>query len=224
MTLGYSSFRAVQPQSGIKAYEWEELSGWDLPEKRKKLEIAEVLWPTSAKGHDLLRRARIAKDLYEEALEDYLSLKPKQEPQDGWLKFLQYDETLKLMLRSIGTFLRRNAELEEDMSPIIRSCLRYCPDQFRFTWGITFVALEGVYLAGLLEAQDIVQDVSTYLQEQGGITSNKTYVEDFFRELRRPSYAQFSTWYDDLRPRYRTGCGRCLRWRCCRGACRRSMS
>lgn len=64
---------------GVHLYEWEELSAWDLPESKKCLKLAEVLWPALAEGHDLLRRANTTKDLYEKALEEYLKAEPTQE-------------------------------------------------------------------------------------------------------------------------------------------------
>ena len=184
-------------QAGLELYDWQGLTSWEPDRDLANKKIFEVLWPAEGDVQQVEIRAKEALRLYEEALTTFLELEkePRSDPKKIMPAFLQFDETLKLILRSVGRWLRNHKGDESRLYHIIERLREHRPDQFRFTWGLTFVALEAVFIGQLSNAPQVARRVAEYLGHQRTDDEQRKYVCDFERELRRPSYAKLNHWY-----------------------------
>jgi len=182
-------------KAGFPVYLWKELSGWEITEKRSKREVIEILWLAESNVGELASRAEVMGRLYEQAMQAFLKNERSPDQKEAMKSFLQYDETLKLALRSIGSYLRSHPGAEDVIGPVIERYLNYNPGQFRFTWGTTFVALEAVFRGSHSQADNFAQRVAKYLDSQQ-LVANAPYVEDFYRKLQKQTYSEFRQWYD----------------------------
>jgi len=193
--INHTAITAAENQAQVPCYEWQGLSAYELKEDKP---LGEILWPISEDSADLLVKAEKSLKLYEAVFDDFLRKEANSGPKDPPSALLQYEETLKLMLRSIGRKLRAGGGRKEELEQFVSDLLKYRPDQFRFTWGITFVALEAVFLADCLDGQHYVQSVKEYLMEQRHHSVNQPYVKDFEKELNLLTYKHFSEWFHSI--------------------------
>lgn len=180
---------------GGEVYEWKELTAWELEPEKARLEIDEVLWPIEVNQQVLKQRAECAIDLYESSLRKFLQQEPDADPRKIMPSFLHYDETLKLMLRSVGASLRSNGDSEAVLGPIIEGFLAYKLEHFRFTWGVIFVALEAAFIGQHSCAREFAASVADILNQKYQDVRQRSYVDDFIRETKRPTYASFGEWF-----------------------------
>ncbi|MBI3799287.1 MAG: hypothetical protein HY268_20270 [Deltaproteobacteria bacterium] len=190
-----TAIKVAESEANLFCYEWEEISGWELPENSRGMHLGEVLWPISEDSAELLVRAEKSFKLYDGAFADFLRKEADVGLKDALPKLLQYEETLKLMLRSIGKKLHADAGKKEELEQFVSRMLKYRPDQFRLTWGVTFVALEAVFLAGCLDAHHYARCVKEYLGKQSNNLENVRFVKDFEEELKLSTYKRFSEWW-----------------------------
>lgn len=182
---------------GVEIYKWKELAAWELEPEKVKLEIDEVLWPIEVNQVVLKQRAEGAIDLYESSLGKFLQQEPNADPRKIIPSFLHYDETLKLMLRSVGASLRSNGDGETVLGPIIEGLLAYKLEHFRFTWGVIFVALEAAFIGQHSRAREFAAGVADILNQKYQDVTQRNYVDDFRREIKRPTYAPFGEWFTE---------------------------
>lgn len=183
-------------KAGFPTYLWKELSGWEITEKRSKREVIEILWLAESNVYELIFRVEAIGRLYEQAIQAFLKNEQSLDQKEAMKGFLQYDETLKLALRSMGSDLRSHPEAEGAIGPVIERYLNYNPNQFRFTWGTTFVALEAAFRGRHSQADNFAQRVAKYLDSRQSVAADDPYVEDFRRELQKQTYSEFRQWYD----------------------------
>lgn len=183
-------------KAGFPVYLWKELSGWEITEKRSKREVIEILWLAKSNIDELISRAEATGRLYEQAIQAFLKNEQSLDQKEAMKGFLQYDETLKLALRSMGSYLRSHPEAEGAIGPVIERYLNHSPNQFRFTWGTTFVALEAAFRGNHSQANNFAQRVAEYLDRRRTVTADAPCVEDFHRELQKQTYSEFRQWYE----------------------------
>jgi hypothetical protein len=189
------------PESSLPlnfSFTWNELSQSFLRENPEQ-PLRELFWPTYGDPNGYLKRLQRVHHIYDTALEQWGSdmkqyLTPNRNGQHevSVKKYMQYEETLKLSIRSAGKFAAdssRTKSEKDELFKYIETFINYRPDFIPYTWGLCFAALWACFAANL--NLGIIFDAAYNFLN---VSDGKGLV-DFKKELReKTTYRPFRDW------------------------------
>jgi hypothetical protein len=188
------SLKEPAEKAGIPFYGWTGLSGWNLPEGNCSREIIELAWVAASSTKDIEDRSRRISALYKEVL---LADSRSDNSTNVDTCYLNYEETLKLMLRSVALHLREHPGDSEELERMIADYVCFDRGPFKFIWGVNFVALEAAWLSRHPRRKALAQELSARLEKKKSHSEERAYVDNFNGEMRHPTYSCFRKWYEE---------------------------
>ncbi|HIJ74565.1 MAG TPA: hypothetical protein HPP83_10735 [Candidatus Hydrogenedentes bacterium] len=177
-------------------YPWRGLAEWD--NLRPKQNLLEILWPLDMEEGTFAARFDQVAELYRKELEHHLEVSGNPPSRKSMRRIMQYEETLKLHLRTAGVFLQRCPDRRKCILPLIERYLAYRPNTCHYTWGLTFVALESLFRSGDHACDKHFRKALKFLNSP--VQDGRERIHDFREELKRPTYESFRKWLEQKCP------------------------
>jgi len=181
-------------------FSWKELSQSDLRVEANR-QLLELFWPIGGNQAflEVFQRLQLAKNLYDSALKkwenplrEYLAGKREDTHESAKKIYMQYEETLKLCIRSAGKFAAGNSWSESEKNELfkyIKTFANYRPDYIAYTWGLCFAGLWACW-AAKLNQQEIFDTAHNFLNQGDG-----QWLGEFKKELcGKSTYNEFWEW------------------------------